>query len=919
MTENSFLHKLSELIVQRLSVEKTTDLTVVLPNKRAKVFLLEALKQKGEQGFFAPNIISIEEFVQDISGIRSIDSIEVLFEFYNLYISITPKEKEQTFDQFSNWAKTLLSDFNEIDRYLLAPEHVFSYLRDIEALKRWNLEPGDKTDLINKYLEFWDDIPKYYTAFYDYLVQKGIGYQGLIYRQAVDNLNRFSETNLGHFIFAGFNALNQAEEKIFQHLISAEQATVVWDVDKTFLTDPYHDAGLFARKIKKSWTHYKTHPFEWVSNHFSEAKNIQIIGTPKSVGQAKMTGIIIEKIAQNQILDSTAVVLGDENLLIPVLYSLPDSISGLNITMGYSAKNNPVQLFVGKLFKMHLNAQSRSGKSYVYYYRDILNVLNNPVFESFIHADDLVSVIKKNNFTFIPYQKLQELHPDATTLFKLIFEPWQLTPLEILDRISNILLIVKDLLDTDNQENRITRAFLYAVYKVINKLANYCSEHTAVSSLEMLYAVYKQIIDLAEVSFEGEPLTGLQVMGVLESRVLDFENVIITSVNEGTFPAGKSQNSFIPYDVKRELGLPTFKEKDAIYTYHFYHLLQRAKNIYLLYNTESEGIDAGEKSRFITQLEIEKQKNHTISHEIYDAELPEKAYELMVVEKSEAVMSRLKEIAEKGFSPSSLTAYIRNPMQFYFQRVLRISEVDEVEENLAANTFGTIIHETLKILYTPFINKFLSVEDLDSMLEKYESEVQNQFREIYKAGEINKGKNLLAFEVAKRNIYNFLQQEKASLEDGDAVKILFLEHTFDRVLEDTRLAFPVKIGGNLDRVEQRNGKIRIIDYKTGKTEQRNLDLADWNGLISDIKNEKIIQLLCYAFMLENDFPGMEVEAGIISFKNMKEGFMPFRLKEGRNVVSETVSAEILEEFTIRIIDLINEILNPDIPFEEKLI
>ncbi|HTO34815.1 MAG TPA: PD-(D/E)XK nuclease family protein, partial [Flavobacterium sp.] len=239
--------------------------------------------------------------------------------------------------------------------------------------------------------------------------------------------------------------------------------------------------------------------------------------------------------------------------------------------------------------------------------------------------------------------------------------------------------------------------------------------------------------------------------------------------------------------------------------------------------------------------------------------------------------------------------------------------------NLAANTFGTIIHETLKALYTPFINSFLTVEDINQMLKEYEKEVRNQFKEIYKEGEINKGKNLLAFEVAKRNVYNFLQQEKLSLDEGDAVKILFLEHTFTRLLEDDRLPFSVNIGGNLDRVEQRNGKIRIVDYKTGKVEQRNLDLSDWNGLTSNIKNEKTIQLLCYAFMLEKDFQDMEIEAGIISFKNMKAGFMPFRLKEDKKIISEVVSKEMINQFVVQIIGLINEILDPNIPFEEKLI
>ncbi|PKP14671.1 MAG: PD-(D/E)XK nuclease family protein, partial [Bacteroidetes bacterium HGW-Bacteroidetes-23] len=385
-------------------------------------------------------------------------------------------------------------------------------------------------------------------------------------------------------------------------------------------------------------------------------------------------------------------------------------------------------------------------------------------------------------------------------------------------------------LSLEISEDKMTKSFVYAVFKVINKLTTYCTQFNHITTIEGLFALYKQIIDLAEVSFEGEPLQGLQIMGVLESRVLDFDTVIITSMNEGVFPAGKSQNSFIPLDVKRELGLPTFKEKDAIYTYHFYHLLQRAKNIYLLYNTESEGIDAGEKSRFITQLEVEKQPNHTITHQIYNAYLPEKAHQTMLVEKSDLVMQRLREMAENGFSPSTLTTYIRNPMQFYFQRILRISEVDEVEENIAVNTLGTIIHGALEELYKPHLNIFLSVLNVENMLQLANDEVLKQFKLVYKEGEINKGKNLLAFEVAKRNVFNFLQLEKRLLEQNDAVKVLFLEKNYEQILNDERLPFPIKIKGNVDRIELRNGKLRIIDYKTGKVEQASLSISNWNGL-----------------------------------------------------------------------------------------
>ncbi|MDQ6471360.1 PD-(D/E)XK nuclease family protein [Flavobacterium sp. LHD-80] len=920
MINNSFLDKIAAVVIQNYGT-KLAETTIILPNKRAKVFLIDALKKETQKTILSPEIISIEDFVQDVAAIRSVDSIELLFEFYEVYLSVTEKQHQQSFELFANWAKTLLQDFNEIDRYLLDPVHVLSYLKDIEDIKKWGIEVENKTKLLEKYIDFWKLLPLYYDSLYNHLLNKGIGYQGLIYREAVNNLNHFSNTVSNRsFVFAGFNALNAAEEKIVQHLLALDQAKIYWDTDQTFLNDPYHDAGLFVRRFKESWKHYKSHPFEWIVDDFSQSKNIQVIGSPKTIGQAKIAGSIIERIISENpggSLDKVAVVLGEENLLIPVLYSLPSSVGALNITMGYSGKNNPSQILIAKLFKMHTNALSRKGESYVFYYKDVLDILTHPLVAPYANASHLVKIIKENNYTFISQNRIVELNTNTSPLFDLLFTKWENNSLAVLEIISSLLLLIKENFDKDNEEEKIAKSFVYAVFKVINKLINYYTSHHYIDNIDTLHAIYKQIIDVAEVSFEGEPLRGLQIMGVLESRVLDFETVIITSMNEGKFPAGKSQNSFIPYDVKRELGLPTFKEKDAIYTYHFYHLLQRAKNIYLIYNTENDGLDAGERSRFITQLEVEKQPKHNLTFDIYNPVLPATASQPMVIPKSEAVMERLKEIAQAGFSPSALTSYIRNPIDFYFQKILRIREVEEVEENIALNTLGTIIHETLKGLYEPFIGRFISEDDIKNCFKLLDEEVLKQFKVVYKEGEIKKGRNLLAFEVAKRNVFNFLKMELEAIKNGDAIKIIALEQTYERELMHSSLPFPVLIKGNVDRIEQRNGKIRIIDYKTGKVEKANVVLKTWNGLTKELKNDKIIQVLAYAFMFEKEAGAMPIEVGIISFKNLKSGFLPFGFKEEKEL-DMVVSKEILDLYLQEIVLLLNEIFDVAIPFEEKI-
>lgn len=921
MNTNTFLDRLSAQIKQ--DFPKTMDkLVVVLPNKRAKIFLLENLKDYYPNSVFAPDIISIEELIQDISGLRAVDSIELLFEFYLVYKDIE-KAQAEDFDHFGNWAQTLLQDFNEIDRYLLKPDYVFSYLKNIEDLKHWALDPEKRTDFIVKYLEFWDKMPIYYKELYQRLVDKKIGYQGLIYREAVARHDQYLKTSSRQYYFAGFNALNAAEEVIIQHVLLEKRGKVFWDMDKVFLEDRSHDAGLFLRRMKRNWKYYQNHSFEWIVDEFSKEKHIDVIQTPKSVGQAKIAGQIVQSlVAQGTSLDRVAVVLGDENLLLPILHGLPEGVKSLNITMGYSGNSNPVQILLNKIFKMHLSALKRSDKSYVVYYKEILDVLSNPLLTVFMDAEPVIKEIHAKNLTFFKLERFARwLQDENSSIRGLVFQSWRdKNSVEVLETLVSIVLAIKNTLEQEDENQRLTQTFLYSAYQMLTRLISYCQSYPVVSNIQTLYALYKQVMDMSEVSFEGEPLQGLQIMGVLESRVLDFDTVIITSVNEGKFPAGKSQNSFIPYDVKREIGLPTFKEKDAIYSYHFYHLLQRAKRVYLIYNSQNDGMDSGEKSRFLTQLEVEQLATHQINYLTYSADLPEKAYQLMDIPKSDKLLKELQRISSgKGFSPSALSNYLRNPIQFYLQRVLGIRELDEVEESIALNTLGTIIHNTLEKLYEPHKGEILSIPIIENLQKNANAVVEQEFETVYNSDKEKMGKNLLAFEVAKRNVYHFLNQEVEALKNGDEIILITLEDELKYTVEDPRLPYPVNIFGFVDRIERRNGVIRVIDYKTGKVSSTDVRLHDWQGLTTELKNDKIIQLLCYGLMYQNKLAAPEnIEAGIYSFKNRKEGFLFFGVQNSPKDIDTSIDNEKLDLFKEELVQLLLQILNPNENFLEKI-
>jgi hypothetical protein len=483
-----------------------------------------------------------------------------------------------------------------------------------------------------------------------------------------------------------------------------------------------------------------------------------------------------------------------------------------------------------------------------------------------------------------------------------------------LNNCSQLILKIKSFIDKNKTSNLLTLEYLFRFNELFNELIRLNSEHEHIKDISTLYSIYKELLSSETLDFQGEPLQGLQLMGMLESRVLDFETVIISSVNEGILPAGKSNNSFIPFDVKLENKLPTYKEKDAVYTYHFYRLLQRAKTIYIIYNTEADVLTGGEKSRFIPQLELES--IHNISHQIITPQVPTIETHLNVVKKTEALQQQLILLAQEGFSPSSLTSYIRNPIDFYYQKILKVKEYDDVEETVAANTLGTVVHNTLEDFYEPLKEKFLTVEDIKSLRPKIESTVTHHFKNEYQEGDITKGKNLIIFEIAKRYVSNFLDLEIKDLKAGNTIKIIDVEAENHVIINIPELSFPVTLKGKVDRIDEYNGITRIIDYKTGNVEKSHVVVQDWDDITTDYKKySKPFQVLSYAYMLyKTNKINLPVEAGIISFKKLGSGFIKFNEKNGNGtlIINDTIEA-----FEIQLKKLILEICNPKIDFVEK--
>ncbi|PCJ95316.1 MAG: hypothetical protein COA50_08890 [Flavobacteriaceae bacterium] len=897
---------LEEVIDDVWSKHKSFDnLVFVLPSKRAGTFLRSNLAKVTNKTIFSPEIYSIETFVEKIAGISYASNTEQLFELYHSYLKTYKGEKED-FYGFSKWGQTILQDFNEIDRHLIDPSQLFPYLSAIKEIDYW-----DTTKMMKDYIRFWNNLEQLYEHFNKTLLDKGVGHQGLVYRQACERLNSYLDTDKQTYIFIGFNALNKAEEFIIQKILQKGNGDIFWDADHYFVDDPIHDAGYFIRQHQKTWPYFKNNVLKGINDNYLSQKNINIIGVPKSVSQAKYVGKLLKDLEKkdSSYIKNTAIVLGDENLLNPLMNSIPQEIEGVNITMGYPLYKTPAASLFSQFFEQYINTNQKG-----WYYKNVLNMLSHPYIQ-FILTDGKVNgsskiseEINNRNWVYINLENIKIITKGLSAPTSLVFFDSPSTPKEFIEKCLHLIEGLKPVFIKNN--NALGLEFLYRFYRLFNQLDELVKTYTFISDLKTLYGLYKELIASETLDFQGEPMKGLQIMGMLESRNLDFENVIITSVNEGILPSGKSNNSFIPFDVKKEYQMPTYKEKDAVYTYHFYRLLHRAKNVYIIYNTEPDVLEGGEKSRLITQLLTDENKIKDITQIIASPKIQAAIKKRELIPKNEALIQEIKKLAEKGFSPSSLTNYIRNPIDFYKQSILGINNVLEVEENVAANTFGTIVHDTLEELYTPFIGTYLTKEKLNALKPIITQIVITHFTKSYPDGDITKGKNLIAFNVVLKYIENFINMEIRQLEKHQ-IKILGLEEKLDIQISIPELDFPIKLKGKLDRIDEKDGVLRIIDYKTGKVTARDVKVTDWEEINSNYSKSKAFQLLCYALMFHKKQAFHTLEAGIYSFKNLKGGLLEFKAE------NSFINQETMNKFKLYLHELILEICNPKIPFAEK--
>lgn len=911
---------------------------IILPSRRAAVFLKKEISKQITKPVFSPDITTIEDFMLQSLGWQQADQPSLMFKLYDSYVAVAPEPKE-SFADFSQWAHLLLADFNELDRYKADARAVFDYLADVERIKKWDLDPEKElSEMVQNYLRLWRLLPDVYSHFTQKLKSEKLVYQGLAYREMADTIqDHIAELKQKYdkLLFIGFNALNASEEQILRSLYHEGLAEFYWDVDEYYFKDEDQEAGNFLRQSKLVRELIEKNDFRYLHKSLSEIpKKIEIVNVSGRQQQALAANAAVIRFQERQ-LEDVAVVLAEEELLMPFLNNLSEEVSTLNVTMGLPLSNTPVAGFFQLLLEM-LQEQEQTGRKDKnghpsFHFQKWDDLLGHPLFKLWVgdgvSSESLRYYMRKQNRIYISAYEMREESSDTLSAeFVQFFANQGNTLPQIWARLS---VLAEHLHEVQNEKTSLLQS-LFGFFKLFNRLATLMEEYPYVDDIKTATRFYKDLLKSETLDLYGEPLSGLQVMGVLETRTLDFKNIILTSLNEDVLPKGRSDNSLIPFDIKREFGLPTYLDKDAVFAYHFYRLIQRAENITLIYNGLSEGLGSGEPSRFIKQLEYElPKKNCQVSFEylnpLFEVKIEDK--HATEIAKTPAVMARLQEMAEEGFSPSAITDYVNDPIEFYKKRVLKLREVDEVEEVAGFDKQGNVIHNILERLYSVMedgkIVKCKSVlNSSDAAFQLTEEELRElviaELQSEAKLADVDTGKNLLIREILTGMLVNFLRKEKEELQllesQGQVLSLLGLEKKMEATLK-IRDGLEVKLKGIIDRVDRIGDTLRVIDYKTGSVQDTNLSLQSMEDMRQPKDKNKSLQLLMYAlFYHKNHDWNADLQAGIISLRNV--GAWPIPLKVNRNT---NISPELIDSFEGFLVTLMEELFDPTIPFSKKLL
>ena len=887
-----FLQQIASLFYQQYGAE-VSRLAFVFPNRRTGLFFQKYLSEVADKPLFSPTILTINDLFVQLSGKQTADRINMLFMLYDIYVRHSGST--ETFDEFLYWGEMLLNDFDDVDKYMADARMLFTNVTDLREIENdfsfldaeqiaairtfWSsFYPKGDSPNQEEFLAVWKILYTLYNDLRDALAAEGRGYEGMIFREVVEQMEQNNCCDLPYtkVVFVGLNALSVAEERFLIQLQKRGIADFYWDYASDKVTDPNNKASYFVeRNLKNFPSQYPLPAEEKVDTE------IEVIGIPSGIGQAKQVYTLLNELCKEDEMSPeealrTAIILPDEHLLIPVLNAIPEQIRRINVTMGYPLAGTPVASLMEYILALQKNVRYVDRQP-VFYFRDVLPILNHRYISSTCPeiVNALVKDIAENNRIYISAADLGK-----TDLLSVLFLPvtdvntfsdYLINVLQELNKVMHALSSGEEEEDATQRTNDLEQEFIFHYFTTVNRMKEIMQDAGIEMKIDTYFRLLKRVTDTITIPFRGEPLSGLQIMGVLETRALDFDRLIILSVNEGIFPLRKAANSFIPYNLRRGFGLPTYEHQDSVWAYHFYRLIYRANHVSLLYDTRSNGLQTGEVSRFVHQLHYHYEvplQNKLVVYNVSSAKTP-----ALQVKKTDEVMQRLNAFHKGGnraISASAVNTYLDCPLKFYFSVVEGIQEEEEVSETIESNVFGSILHKVMEELYMPLCGKIVTADLLKAIKKDtpvLTGAIARAFAEIFFMSDVVRpltGQNFLIGEMIRKYVEKILERDSKLT----PFRYIESERKINRLftLGDNRTEIQLK--GFIDRIDEVRDAVRIIDYKSGSGTSVFTSVESLFDKEDKDRAKAVMQVFMYSWMLGAAPAGKTIQPGIYYMRTL---------------------------------------------------
>ena len=887
-----FLQQIASLFYQQYGAE-VSRLAFVFPNRRTGLFFQKYLSEVADKPLFSPTILTINDLFVQLSGKQTADRINMLFMLYDIYVRHSGST--ETFDEFLYWGEMLLNDFDDVDKYMADARMLFTNVTDLREIENdfsfldaeqiaairtfWSsFYPKGDSPNQEEFLAVWKILYTLYNDLRDALAAEGRGYEGMIFREVVEQMEQNNCCDLPYtkVVFVGLNALSVAEERFLIQLQKRGIADFYWDYASDKVTDPNNKASYFVeRNLKNFPSQYPLPTEEKVDTE------IEVIGIPSGIGQAKQVYTLLNELCKEDEMSPeealrTAIILPDEHLLIPVLNAIPEQIRRINVTMGYPLAGTPVASLMEYILALQKNVRYVDRQP-VFYFRDVLPILNHRYISSICPeiVNALVKDIAENNRIYISAADLGK-----TDLLSVLFLPvtdvntfsdYLINVLQELNKVMHALSSGEEEEDATQRTNDLEQEFIFHYFTTVNRMKEIMQDAGIEMKIDTYFRLLKRVTDTITIPFRGEPLSGLQIMGVLETRALDFDRLIILSMNEGIFPLRKAANSFIPYNLRRGFGLPTYEHQDSVWAYHFYRLIYRASHVSLLYDTRSNGLQTGEVSRFVHQLHYHYEvplQNKLVVYNVSSAKTP-----ALQVKKTDEVMQRLNAFHKGGnraISASAVNTYLDCPLKFYFSVVEGIQEEEEVSETIESNVFGSILHKVMEELYMPLCGKIVTADLLKAIKKDtpvLTGAIARAFAEIFFMSDVVRpltGQNFLIGEMIRKYVEKILERDSKLT----PFRYIESERKINRLftLGDNRTEIQLK--GFIDRIDEVRDAVRIIDYKSGSGTSVFTSVESLFDKEDKDRAKAVMQVFMYSWMLGAAPAGKTIQPGIYYMRTL---------------------------------------------------